>query len=106
TGTVGTTDVLGTASVGDRSWPYSAATAVPPSGLYEGRADVRGAVARIGWILLPDGTQVGVRDVGGLLSPAPPLDVGDATTIDATTIDATTIDGVPVDVRPVTGRTA
>ncbi|MDN5750126.1 MAG: hypothetical protein L0H64_16710 [Pseudonocardia sp.] len=53
TGTVTAADVLGTATVGDRYWPYAAATAVPPSGLYEGRADVRGAVARIGGSCCP-----------------------------------------------------
>ncbi|HXV91723.1 MAG TPA: hypothetical protein VD813_00385, partial [Pseudonocardia sp.] len=66
-----------------------------PAGLYEGRADVRGVANRIGWIVLPDGTQTGVASGGGEKTPAPRLDPGSP--------DGTTLDGVPVQVRSISG---
>ncbi len=84
--------LLGTVTVGDRALPFAAGDAAPPAGIYQGRADVRGVTARIGWIVLPDGTQVGVADLGGDRRPAPALGPG------ATAV----VDGVPVTVTPFT----
>lgn len=66
--------VFGTMSVQGKRWAYSAQPAEAPAGLYEGRATVDGEPARVGWIVLPDGSQVGVADIGGVPSPAPVLD--------------------------------
>lgn len=67
-------DVFGTIRVRGTQWPYSARTADAPAGLYEGQGTVDGAPARVGWIVLQDGSQVGVADVGGAPRPAPALD--------------------------------
>ncbi|MCW0215461.1 MAG: hypothetical protein OJJ54_19060 [Pseudonocardia sp.] len=93
-GTVTTGQVDGTLTTGDRDLAFTAESAAPPSGLYEGRADVRGVSARIGWIVLPDGSQVGAGKVGDTPVDAPEL------VLDGTT----SLDGVPVTVTPVTGE--
>jgi hypothetical protein len=95
TGTVTGNNAGGEITVGSRHWPYSARIAGKPAGLYEGRSDVRGVPARIGWIVLPDGVQVGVLSAAGANpQPAPPLDVATL---------AAQVDGVSVPVRALTG---
>lgn len=59
---------------GGGSRPFSAAIAPPPAGLYQGAGTVDGAPTRIGWIVLPDGTQVGILRSGETARPAPALD--------------------------------
>lgn len=61
---------------GGGSRPFSAELAPPPAGLYEGAGTVDGAPTRIGWIVLPDGTQVGIVRTGAVARPAPVLDPG------------------------------
>lgn len=87
----------GTIVVGTRRLAFTARAAGKPAGLYEGRADVRGVVNRIGWIVLPDGTQVGIRNVGAGsgLEPAPVLD--------PTRLDGVVLDGTPVPVHALSG---
>ncbi|GAA1847799.1 hypothetical protein GCM10009836_29290 [Pseudonocardia ailaonensis] len=92
TGTATRGAVTGEITVGDRRWTFDARAAGTPAGLYEGRADVRGTANRIGWIVLPDGTQVGLTRSAGTVRPAPPLVSG-----------AADLDGVPVTVRALTG---
>lgn len=60
-----------------RSSEFSATVAGPPAGLYEQRAS---ATDRTGWIVLPDGSQVGARTRDGVTTPAPPLDAASGTT--------------------------
>ncbi|GEL16779.1 hypothetical protein PA7_06160 [Pseudonocardia asaccharolytica DSM 44247 = NBRC 16224] len=86
--------VSGQISVQGRQLPYTAQPAAPPAGLYEGEATVDGAPARIGWIVLPDGSQVGVGKVGGDPGPAPVLDLGRG---------GAAVDGVFVAARPIRG---
>ncbi|MGH3766000.1 MAG: hypothetical protein ACRDTX_12760 [Pseudonocardiaceae bacterium] len=74
TGTLEANAVFGTVSVNGKQWPYSARLAAPPAGLYQGNGSVNGAPNRIGWIVLPDGSQVGVRNKNGVREPAPALD--------------------------------
>lgn len=76
TGSVQHGAVFGTMSVQGEQWPYSAEPAEAPAGLYDGRGTVDGEPARVGWIVLPDGSQVGVADIGGARRPAPALDPG------------------------------
>ncbi|HVL85750.1 MAG TPA: hypothetical protein VM367_15905 [Pseudonocardia sp.] len=95
TGSLDETASLGTVSVAEREWSYAADAVEAPAGLYEGRADVRGVANRIGWIVLDDGSQVGLLDAGGRTGPAPPLDPADP--------DGVEIDGVPVAVTTVGG---
>jgi hypothetical protein len=94
-GTVDNAKALGTVAVGGKQWPFAAQAAKAPAGLYEGRAQVRGVVNRIGWIVLPDGTQIGLRERGAQKIAAPVLDPAHP--------DAVVIDGVPVTVRTIGG---
>ena len=43
-------------------------------GLYQSKRTVAGITTRIGWIVLPDGTQVGIRNRNNERGPAQPLD--------------------------------
>ncbi len=97
-GTVDEAESLGTVAVGDKEWPYTAKSVTAPAGLYEGRASVKGVLNRIGWIVLPDGTQTGVLMKGNELDPAPPLNPAQPNSV--------VIDGVPVTVRTIGGGDA
>lgn len=74
TGSVQDGAVFGTMQVQGKQWPYSAQPAEAPAGLYDGQGTVDGAPARVGWIVLQDGSQVGVADIGGVRQPAPAID--------------------------------
>lgn len=62
--------VTGVAAEGDDQYAFDLEKADPPAGLYR---DQRGDTT-IGWIVLPDGRQVGIKNTGGTLAPAPRLD--------------------------------
>jgi hypothetical protein len=94
TGTVDEKGSFGTVAVGGKEWPYSAKAVQAPQGLYQGRSDVRGVAAKIGWIVLPDG-QVGIETSAGVSEPAPPLDPAN--------LGGVVIDGSPVTVTALTG---
>jgi hypothetical protein len=64
-----------------------------PAGLYRARARVRGAVTTIGWIVLGNGSQVGIAD-DGTPAPAPRLD---------TVRGRAVLSGVTVTARRVSG---
>ncbi|MBO3742546.1 protein kinase domain-containing protein [Actinoplanes flavus] len=64
-----------------------------PSGLYRLAGRVGGASVDGGWIVLADGTQVGVLSRAEVPGPAPRLDVATRTT----TIDGETVTGTSVD---------
>ncbi|MGH3872026.1 MAG: hypothetical protein ACRDSR_11020 [Pseudonocardiaceae bacterium] len=98
TGTVEGDAIFGTVSVNGNQWPYSAQLASPPAGLYQGSATVAGVPNRIGWIVLPDGSQTGIRKSrDGLVGPAPPLD--------PRTLRGVIVDGVQIDPQRVEGDT-
>lgn len=61
--------------VGDQAWTFEIEYVAPPEGLYQ-VADtiVGGAEVDGGWIVLPDGRQIGVLNVGADTRPAPELD--------------------------------
>ncbi|MGH3774064.1 MAG: hypothetical protein ACRDRW_22180 [Pseudonocardiaceae bacterium] len=84
--------IFGTLTIDSVQLPYSVKIAGKPAGLYEGRGTVDGVANRIGWIVLPDGSQVGIRNVNGKRSPAPRLDS-----------DKLEPDGVRIPVNPVGG---
>jgi len=68
-------DASGQASVGGRSWSFTAEQVDQPEGLYRFAGTIAGgAVVRGGWIVLPDGSQVGVLTVDGSPAPAPALE--------------------------------
>ena len=86
---------FGTVAVSGKEWPFAAKAASSPAGLYEGRAQVRGVLNRIGWIRLQDGSQTGVWNRGADKVAAPVLDPARP--------GAVVVDGVPVTVRTIGG---
>lgn len=74
TGSLANGQLAGTATVGDNAWPFTAAPVNPPAGLYRANATNGGLLDKIGWVVQPDGSYVGLRDRGGAVEPAPPLD--------------------------------
>jgi hypothetical protein len=97
-GTADDKQSFGTVAVNGKEWPFAAKAASSPAGLYEGRAQVRGVLNRIGWIMLQDGSQTGVWNRGTEEVAAPVLD--------PTRLDAVVVDGVPVAVRTIDGADA
>ena len=97
TGTVNEDRARGSVTVGQRTWQFTAKTVKPPGGLWKATAEVRGARVRAGWVVLEDGSQVGLftRDeVDGTTAPR----------LDAATGTAT-IDGEPIPVRVTDAET-
>jgi hypothetical protein len=68
-----------TGTVHGRTLDVTAALASAPSGLY--RLDASNGTT-VGWIIQPDGTQVGLRSRAGVVAPAPVLVPGQAVTLD------------------------
>jgi hypothetical protein len=62
--------LAGTITVAGQKQDFSIAVAAPPAGLYRGE----GGETTVGWIILPDGTQVGIARTPGGTAPAPALD--------------------------------
>jgi hypothetical protein len=60
----------GIAVVGDDEFDFAVDPAKPPAGLYRKKDDK----TTIGWIVLPDGSQVGVANTNGTKKPAPEFD--------------------------------
>lgn len=88
-GTLGNGQVTGTVTVDGRTLRFTIAKADPPAGLY--RAKTSGNT--IGWIVLADGSQVGI-DNDGTPAPAPPLDPSTGTsTVGGTAVTATSVTG-------------
>jgi serine/threonine-protein kinase len=78
----------GEASLGDNTWTFTVEAVDPPEGLYRFADTIAGGAEVVGgWIVLPDGTQVGVLDVDGETRSAPALDlVTGEVTIDGTAV--------------------
>lgn len=94
--TLDATKATGTVSAGGRTWTFTVKPVAAPSGLYRSTATVRSAQAVGGWIVLPDGTQVGILSVGGQPTEAPPLNTGTRTaTVDGITLTAVPVTGTP-----------
>ncbi|WP_409056869.1 hypothetical protein [Streptomyces sp. SYP-A7185] len=73
-GTLADNAVRGTVEVGKQPRDFTAARAKKPSGLYRATTEVRGAEIDGGWIVLPDGRQVGIVKRDGTPRKAPLLD--------------------------------
>lgn len=86
--------VQGTVNTDSRTWTFDVPAATKPSGLYRSTQTVRGATVDAGWIVLADGTQVGVLTTdGGDPAPAPRLDTASGTaTVNGATVTANAID--------------
>lgn len=94
-GTFNSAGTNGTVTVGGKIWTFTLRPGAAPTGLYRVSANVRNAKVVGGWIILADGTQVGVVTVNGVAASAPPLDL--------TTLTST-VDGIAVTADPL-GRT-
>lgn len=94
TGTLkGTKQISGKATVSSGSYPFTITKAKKPSGLYRANSQVAGARIEGGWIVLPDGLQVGILRRDGKASAAPEIDPATG---------AVTVDGQQLTARPVT----
>ncbi|MGB3444077.1 MAG: hypothetical protein WBA97_35520 [Actinophytocola sp.] len=82
----------GTITIAGQQQQFSVAAAPAPAGVYRGKGDG----TTIGWIILPDGTQVGVARSASGTAPAPPLDPAKG---------AVTINGKRVGAEKVSGET-
>ncbi len=102
-GTVEGDAIFGIVWVDGKQWPYSAQLASPPAGLYQSSATVDGVLNRIGWIVLQDGSQTGIRSSrNGIPAPAPLLD---PEALDSGAPGGVIVDGVRVDPERVAGDT-
>ncbi|MFF1724565.1 hypothetical protein [Streptomyces sviceus] len=89
----GTKEIRGTAHVGSGSYAFTIGRTKKSSGLYRANSTVAGARIEGGWIVLPDGEQVGILKRDGKPSPAPRIDPETG---------AVTVDGQQLTARPVT----
>jgi serine/threonine-protein kinase len=92
-GTVDQNHAKGKVTVGGRPSSFDVDAVSKPSGLYRAAADVRGAKIVGGWIVLKDGTQVGLATVGEQVTKPSELDV----TTGRATVDGTTVTAAPAD---------
>ncbi|MDM4719504.1 hypothetical protein QTQ03_07800 [Micromonospora sp. WMMA1363] len=89
-GTFGEGRATGQIKVDNKTLPFTVKTVTAPSGLYRATATARGAQVEGGWIVLADGTQVGLVTVDGAARPAPPLDTDTGTvTVSGTALTPT-----------------
>lgn len=83
------------------SFPFAAALSPHPAGIFQARIAVNGLATRIGWAVLPDGTQVGVAVAGNAKTPAPALNLSDGSfTLDGTSFKAAPVAGNETVVLP------
>ena len=93
TGTVDKNHAQGKITVGSRTANFDIDAVTKPSGLYRAATNVRGAKIVGGWIVLKDGTQVGLATVGERLTTPSEVDV----TTGRATVDGTTVTAAPAD---------
>ena len=91
TGNYDSRRAFGNVSADGITYAFSVYTVKKPSGLYRATADVRGAKIKAGWIVLPDGTEVGSLESNAdsaapSATAAPPLNVTTGTAQDGTTV--------------------
>jgi hypothetical protein len=91
TGNYDSRRAFGNVSADGITYAFSVYQVKKPSGLYRATADVRGATIKVGWIVLPDGTQVGSLEsnpdaAAPSATAAPPLDVTAGTAQDGSTV--------------------
>ena len=100
TGNYDSRRAFGNVSADGITYAFSVYPVPKTSGLYQATADVRGATIKAGWIVLPDGTQVGSVALNAdaavpSATAAPPLDVATGTAQDGNTVlHVTPISGV------------
>lgn len=76
------------------SFPFSAELSPHPAGVYQARISVNGLATRIGWAVLPNGTQVGIAVEGKTKVPAPSLNLSNGSfTLDGSSFTASLVAG-------------
>jgi hypothetical protein len=95
-------DMFGTVTAtAGLSFPFSAELSPHPAGVYQARIAVNGLATRIGWAVLPDGTQVGLAVAGATKYPAPSLDLANGSfTLGGASFKATPVAGNDTVVSP------
>jgi hypothetical protein len=84
----------GSVSVAGKQFTFAVPAAAAPGGLYRAATTVNNARVVGGWIVLPDGTQVGVLSTNSQPAPAPRLDTSKLTAnVNGATVTAKPIDG-------------
>ncbi len=94
TGSFDAGSATGTVTAAGRTYRFTVPTAKKPAGLYRATPKVKGKAARVGWIVQPDGSQVGILTTDEGPAAAPPLDPAAATA---------TVDGAPVTAEAISG---
>jgi serine/threonine-protein kinase len=88
--------VTGSVTAGGKTWKFTAGPAKKPAGLYRAAPKVRGKASKVGWIVQPDGSQVGILSTDdGQSVAAPALDPAAGTA---------TVDGAPVTAEAISGQ--
>ncbi|MBO4160443.1 MULTISPECIES: hypothetical protein [Micromonospora] len=101
TGSFGDGVASGEMVVGQRRWKFTAKqTSKPDPVLYRATSQQRRSGVDGGWIMLPDGSQIGVVTRDGTAVSAPPLDPAFGTTI----LDGRTVTAAPVTADPGVGE--
>ncbi len=102
TGSLSGLDMFGTVTANAGvSFPFSAQLSPHPAGVFQARIAVNGLATRIGWAVLPDGTQVGLAVAGATKYPAPPLDLANGSfTVGGGSFKATRVAGNDTVVSP------
>jgi hypothetical protein len=86
TGTYGNGQIKGTVTAGTKSWAFTIKAVAPPSGLYRSQASLRKKLDA-SWVVLPNGTQIGVQNDNGTLKAAPAFDLNTKTlNVDGTAV--------------------
>ncbi|WP_103338906.1 hypothetical protein [Amycolatopsis sp. CA-126428] len=94
TGSFDATSATGTVTAAGKTYRFTVPPAKKPAGLYRAAPKVKGKAAKVGWIVQPDGSQVGILTTEEGPAAAPPLDPDAATT---------TVDGAPVTAEAISG---
>lgn len=85
--------LTGKVTAAGRTFLFTIKEVKAPSGLYRAAAKIRNAQVVGGWIVLDNGSQIGMIDNGGKETLAPPLPANHRVTIDGGTLSAGPIDG-------------
>jgi hypothetical protein len=85
--------LVGSVTAGGHTWSFTLPEVAKPSGLYRTTAWIRGATVVAGWVVLPNGSQVGAVNDGTSTRSAPPIDPATG----AVTIDGTALTAAPPD---------
>jgi hypothetical protein len=95
TGSFDAASVTGTVTASGKTWQFTAPTAKKPAGLYRAAPKVKGKTARVGWIVQPDGSQVGILTTDEDPAAAPALDAAAGTAaVDSTLVTAEPVSGL------------